>query len=155
MIQPKMKMLSLLFVMIMLAASIQPVKATTMNLTVPKGQEITRSLSLAVEDHVLIEFTVVGHAGSILDFYVADPHGNIKVEYKKTGNVNYCFVCNETGEYILHFSNTDTSEDKLVTLNFEIQHYIFGIPQMLFMTLIILLVCMGAVATFILMGKPR
>jgi len=63
--------------------------------------------------------------------------------------------CDEAGEYVLHFSNTDASEDKLVTLNYEIQHYIFGIPQMLFLTIIIVLVCVGAVATFILMGKTR
>ena len=76
-------------------------------------------------------------------------------EYIKVGNVDHRFVCDEAGEYVLHFSNTDTSEDKLITLNYEIQHYIFGIPQMLFLTIIIVLVCMGAVATFILMGKPH
>jgi len=79
----------------------------------------------------------------------------VKVEYSKVGTVSYPFVCDEAGEYFLHFSNTDTSEDKLVTLDYEIQHYIFGIPQMLFLTIIIVLVSVAAVATFILMGKPH
>ncbi len=47
------------------------------------------------------------------------------------------------------------SENKLVTSDYEIQHYIFGIPQMLFLTTIIVLVSVTAVATFILMGKPH
>ena len=78
----------------------------------------------------------------------------MKVKYDSVCTVSYPFVCDEAGEYLLHFSDTDTSENRLVTLDYEIQHYIFGIPQMLFLTLIIVLVCMGAVATFILMGKP-
>ena len=101
------------------------------------------------------KFTVVGQTESALDFSITDPHGDVKVEYSNVGIVDHRFVCDEAGEYVLHFSNTDNTEDKLVILNYEIQHYIFGIPQMLFLTIIIVLFCVGAVATFILMGKPR
>lgn len=55
----------------------------------------------------------------------------------------------------MHFSNTDSLEDKLVTLDYEIEHYIFGMPQMLFLAIIIVLVCIAAVAAFILMGKQH
>ncbi len=47
------------------------------------------------------------------------------------------------------------SEDKLVTFDYEIQHYIFGIPQMMFLTIIIVLISVAAAATLILMGKPH
>jgi hypothetical protein len=40
-----------------------------------------------------------------------------------------------------------------VALNYEIDHYIFGIPQMLFMALIIVLACVGGVAAFVLLGR--
>lgn len=53
------------------------------------------------------------------------------------------------------FPTFGSSEDKLVSLDYEVQHYIFGMPQMLFLTIIIVLVCVAAVAVFILMGKPR
>jgi hypothetical protein len=155
MIQLKKKLIRFLFIVMVFSTLVQLTGATTLNFTVPKGEEKTISLSLVVEDHVIVKFTVVGQTGSTLDFYITDPHEDVKVEYSKAGTVSYPFVCDEAGEYVLHFSNTDTSEDKLVTLNYEIQHYIFGIPQMLFLTIIIVLVCMGAVATFILMGKPR
>lgn len=144
----------LLFAIIILTLA-ETVNATTMSFTVPKGEELTRSVSLAVDDRVLIEFTIVGLKRSELDFYITDPEGNVKVEYGQVGRVKYCFVCDTAGEYVLHFSNTDGSEDKLVTLNYDVQHYIFGMPQTLFLTLFIVLVCVGAVATFILMGKPR
>ena len=155
MIQPKKKLIRFLFIVMVFLILVQLAEATTINFTVPEGEEITKPINLAVEDHVSVKFTVVGQSSSTIDFYIADPHGDVKAEYSNRGNVDYRFVCDEAGEYVLHFSNTDTSEDKLVTLNYEIQHYIFGIPQMLFLTIIIVLFCMGAVATFILMGKPR
>jgi hypothetical protein len=98
---------------------------TTVHFTsfnVPKGEEVTKYLSLAVDDHVLVKFTVVGYSRSTIDFYITDPDGDVKVEYNKVGCVSYPFVCDETGEYVLHFSNTDLSEDKLVTLNYEVEH---------------------------------
>jgi hypothetical protein len=155
MIQLKKKLIRFLFIVMVFSILVQLAEATTLSFTVPKGEEKAISLSLVVEDHVIVKFTVMGQTGSTLDFYITGPHEDVKVEYSKAGTVSYPFVCDEAGEYFLHFSNTDTSEDKLVTLNYEIQHYIFGIPQMLFLTIVIVLVSMGAVATFILMGKPR
>jgi len=146
---------TMLFFAVLFSILIQPARAAVTSFTVPRGEEMTKSISLVVEDHVLVKITVVGQTGSTLDFCITDPDENVKAEYNDTGNVNYCFVCDEAGEYVLHFSNTDTSEDKLVTLDIEIQHYIFGIPQMLFLTIIIVLVCLCAVATFVLMGNIR
>lgn len=155
MIQLKKRLIRFLFGIIVFFILVQFAEATTLSFTVPKDEEVTKSISLVVEDHVLVKFTVLGQTENTLDFYITDSHGNVKVEYNNTGKVDYRFVCEESGEYVLHFSNKGRSEDKLVTLEYEIQHYIFGIPQMLFLTIIIVLVCMGAVATFMLMGKPH
>jgi len=155
MIRLKKELIRFLFIVVVLAILVQPADATATSFTVQKGEEKTKIISLVVEDRVLVKFTVVGRTASTLDFYITDAHGDIQVEYSRVGTVSYSFVCDEAGEYVLHFSNTDTSEDKDVYLDYEIQHYIFGIPQNLFLTLIIVLICMGAVATFILMGKPR
>jgi len=155
MIRLKKESIRFLFIAIVLAILVQPADATAVSFAVPKGEEITKSISLVVEDHVLVKFTVVGQTASTLDFFITDPNGDVKVEFSRVGTVSYLFVCDEAGEYVLHFSNTDMSEDKLVTLDYEIQHYFFGIPQMLFLTIIIVLVSVVAVATFILMGKPH
>ena len=90
------------------------VKAVAQSFTVQAGQEEAKTLSLVVEDHVQIRFTV---AGKTIDFYVTDPLGNMMVTLSATGNVNYAFICSLEGTYTLYFSNTASAEDKLVTLD--------------------------------------
>lgn len=141
-----------LFMAIILSVTIYPVGAGTRSFTVPSDEEVTEVLSLAVEDHVTIIFTVGGLTEGTINFYMTYPNGTVK-EFGRRASLDHRFVCDLKGEYVLHFSNADSSQDVLVTLNYEIQHYIFGIPQTLFLTLIIAAVCVAAVAVFILMGK--
>jgi hypothetical protein len=156
MIQVKKQLTRFLLIVTVSSIIVQLVNAATMNFTVHGGEEVTRSISLVVEDHVSIKGTVLGQSDdNTLLCYMTYPNGTVKENFGKTGNLDYGFVCDLEGEYVLHFSNNYSSEDKLVTLDYEVQHYIFGIPQMLFLTIIIVVVCVAAVATFILMGKPR
>jgi multisubunit Na+/H+ antiporter MnhC subunit len=129
------------------------VRATAESFTVRAGQEETRSISLAADDHVQIRFTVTGQATNVLDFYITDPHGNIMENFGTTGNLNYAFICSQEGEHKLHFSNVVSAEDKLVSLDYEVQHYIFGMQQNLFLTLIVVGICVAAIAVFILTSK--
>jgi multisubunit Na+/H+ antiporter MnhC subunit len=130
------------------------VKATAQSFTVPAGQEETKTLNLVVDDHVQIRFTVTGQATNVLDnFYITDPQGNVMETFGNTGDLNYAFICSQEGEYTLHFSNVASAEDKLVSLDYEVQHYIFGMQQTLFLTLIVVGICVAAVAVFILMSK--
>jgi len=133
---------------------LQLVMAAAVSFTVHGEEEITKTLKLAVEDHVLIKFTVVGSPDNSLHFSFICPNGTVR-DFGKKGDFRYSFVCDLEGEYLLRFSNVDSSGDKLVTLECEVEHYIFGIPQMLFLTMVIVLVCVVAVAAFVLMGKPR
>ncbi|MEM2971818.1 MAG: hypothetical protein QW270_05285 [Candidatus Bathyarchaeia archaeon] len=119
-----------------------------MSFTVKGGREETKVINLAVDDRVLIEFTVIGG----LNFSMIYPNGTVK-DFGERGDLRYEFVCDLEGEYSLHFSNVGSLQDKLVTLDYEVQHYVFGMPQMFFLTLIIVVVCVMAVAAFILMGK--
>jgi hypothetical protein len=129
------------------------VSATTTTFSVTKGEEVTRTLRIADDDRVTIKFSVVGKVDSVITFSLTFPNGT-KKEFGKVGYGNYLFVSDGEGTCILHFSNYN-SEDKFVTLNYEVQHYIFGVPEMFFFTLIIILVCIAAVAVFILMAKPQ
>jgi emp24/gp25L/p24 family/GOLD len=132
-----------------------PVRATTMSFTVPAGQDIARMLTLAADDHVTVKFVVTGHTTNVLDFYMIDTHGSVTESYSQTGNVNIDFVCSDAGNYTMHFSNTGSTEDKLVSLDYEIQHYIFGMPEMQFMTIIIAVLCLLMAGVFIAVGKRR
>lgn len=132
---------------------IPTVKATAESFTVRAGQEETKLLNLVTEDRVQIRFTVTGGTTNVLDFYITDPYGNVMETFGNTGSVSYAFVCSQEGNYKLHFSNIASAEDKLVSLDCEVEHYIFGMQQMLFLTLVVVGICMAAVAVFVLMSK--
>jgi hypothetical protein len=132
-------------------------QAMTANFMVKGGEEVTHPISLAVEDRVLIQFSVavisaVGEPSYTLHFSIVFPNGTVR-DFGEVGQTSYSFICDVEGEYTLHFVNTDATVDKSVTLNYEIDHYIFGIPQMLFMALIIVLACVGGVAVFVMLGR--
>ncbi|MBS7632199.1 hypothetical protein KEJ15_01055 [Candidatus Bathyarchaeota archaeon] len=128
--------------------------ATTAQFVVHAGGEASRILNLAVDDHVLIDFSVIGQSVHTLRFYLACPNGTV-IDFGETADFNYRFVCVDAGNYTMKFSNSDSVEDKLVTLNYEIEHYLFGLPQMLFLAVVVAVLCVAAVAVFILMGKPH
>jgi hypothetical protein len=132
---------------------IPTVKATAESFTVRAGQEETKILNLAPEDHVQIKFTVTGRTTNVLDSYITDPYGSVLETFDNTSSGDYAFICSHEGEYKLHFFNVASTEDKLVSLDYEVEHYIFGMPQMLFLTFIVAGICVAAVAVFILMSK--
>jgi len=154
MFELKKRLSVFLSALIILPILVHCAEASTMNLTVHGGEDAVKLLSLAIEDRVVIKFTVLGgETGDTLDFYIACPNGTIKVAYNDIGILNYQFVCDREGEYTMHFSNVNSAEDKLVSLDYEVQHYILGMPQMLFLTMVIVLICVAMVAVFILTGK--
>ncbi len=126
--------------------------ATTTNLTVKGGEEVTHSINLIVEDRVLIQFKVIGVTSNTLRFSISFPNGTVR-DFGESGDFSYSFVCAAEGEYTLNFTNTDQTENKLVTLNYEIDHYIFGMPQMLFMVIVIAVISVVGVAVFIGLSK--
>jgi hypothetical protein len=147
---------SIAYVLFLILVSIfiaPPAKATTTNFTVPSGEQVIKSTNLAVEDHVLIKFTVVGLPDNSINFSIVYPNGTVK-DFGMEGDFHYSFICDAEGEYIMHFSNPSSGE-KLVALDYEVERYIFGIPQMLFLVMVIAVICVAAVAVFIFLGKPR
>jgi hypothetical protein len=127
-------------------------EATTTNLTVQRDEETTHLINLAVEDRVAIRFTVVGATASTVHFSITFPNATIR-DFGEVGEFSYSFICDAEGQYTLGFVNNDLTENKLVTLNYEVDHYIFGVPQMLFLTIIIMLACIGGVVAYVLLGK--
>jgi hypothetical protein len=53
----------------------------------------------------------------------------------------------------MHFDNRNSSSSKLVTLNYEVEHYYFGIPSVLFIVVAITVLLVCVVAGYIIMGK--
>lgn len=129
-------------------------QATMVSVAVQSGEEVTHPLDLVVEDHVLIQYRFVEGNVSALRFSISFPNGTLRA-FGGSGDFSYSFICDVEGEYVLHFVNTDQSEVLRLVLDYEVQHYIFGIPQMLFMAIIVVLACIGGVFAFVIMGRPR
>ncbi len=127
-------------------------QATSASFRVQSGEEVTHPINLVVEDRVLIQYKLAGGNVTALQFSISFPNATVR-NFIGLGDFSYSFICDVEGEYVLHFVNTDQSEELWVTLDYEVQHYIFGIPQMLFLTLIIVLACVGGVAAFVLLGR--
>lgn len=145
--------LMLLFVVIA-GLIVKSANAETENFTVPPETDFTKSLNLRENDRVSIGFSVVGETTHEIDFYIIDPDEDIIYPYYDRGHLSFSFLTTKAGAYTLHFDNIQSTETKMVTLNYDVEHYIFGMPETMFLTIIIIIICVLAVATFILLGKP-
>jgi hypothetical protein len=137
---------------VLLAVLVGVGRAMTTTLIVKGGEEVTYPIALVVEDRVLVQFTAIGGEASILQFSIIFPN-ETKIDFGEVGKASYSFICDAEGEYKLHFVNNDQNIEKRVTLNYEIQHYVFGIPSMLLLALIIVLACVGGVFAFVILGR--
>jgi hypothetical protein len=128
--------------------------ATVTNFRVQDDKEVIHPIKLVNEDRVLIQFSVIGQSKNSLQFSIAFPNGTV-IDYGEVGVFHLSFICTSEGQYLLNFTNNDIGDSKLVTLDYEIDHYMFGMPQMLFMTIVIAVICVAGVAVFIgLSRKP-
>ena len=145
-----------LIVLVLTACFVGLGEAATLSITLKHGEEVLQPISLVVEDHVLIQVKVIGttSGSNLVQLSMTCPNGTVQ-NFGEVGTFTTGFVCDLEGEYTLNFTNTDQSENRLVTLNYNIDHFIFGIPQTLFLVLVIGVVSVLGVAVFIgLSRKP-
>ena len=141
-------------ILVLIAFLIGLGEANTASFTVKQGDEVIHPLNLIAEDRVFIQVKVIGATSSRIQFSIIFPNGTVQ-SLGEVGDFSTSFVCDVDGECTLNFTNTDQTEHKLVTLNYDITHYIFGMPQMLFMVILIAVVSVVGVAVFIgLSRKP-
>ncbi len=129
-------------------------QATTVYFTVQRGKEYTYPINLVDEDRVLIQCKVLGESSDLntLNFSMVYPNGTAR-DFGETGDFSTAFVCHAPGEYALHFVNGDLTGNRFVTLDCTVDHYIFGIPQMLFMLILIAVLCVVGVVVFVMLSR--
>jgi hypothetical protein len=143
------------YTLVFLAASlslVQIVGATTTNFTMQSGEEATYPVDLVVEDRVLIQFTVIGETDNTVLFSIVFPNGTVR-DFGKLGTFGCTFVVEVEGRCTLRFANNQQGS-KVVALNYEVKHYIFGMPQMKFMVILIVLISIVGIAVFAFLSKP-
>jgi len=127
-------------------------QAATESINVQPGEEITRTINLVAGDRPSITFTVLGPAPSTIHFYMVLPNGTTS-DHGEISQYTIAFFTDVKGECRLHFDNSNSSSAQLVTLNYEVEHDIFGIPQMFFLLISITVLLAFVAVGYMLMGK--
>ena len=128
-----------------------PLSATTLSINLPAGEQVDQIINLKVEDHVKIHFNVLGADNSYISFFLVYPNST-KLNFGDVGLFNYNFISDTKGEYKMCFVNNDLTENKLITLNYEIEPYMFGMPQTQFLLIFIAVICVTMVAVYSLLS---
>ena len=127
-------------------------QATTESLNIQAGKESVRTVNLAAEDKIRITFTLVSHTSGDFHFWMVFPNST-KRDYGETTQTTISFSSEVKGTCEMHFDNSNSSENQLVTLNYEIEHLIFGIPQIPFLLIVVTFFLLCIIAGYIIMGK--
>ena len=146
------KLLCLLIIFSLTITLTEVAQAKTESINVEAGKELIRTIDLAAGDRISVTFTVLGPAPSTLNFYMVLPNGTTS-DHGEISQLTLDFSTSVKGECQLHFDNNNSSKTQLVTLNYDVEHYIFGIPQMLFLLLAIAVLLLFVAAGYIIMGK--
>lgn len=142
----------LLFGMVML--SINAVSAVARTIYVEAEKEAVENLSLKVDDEVSGRISVIGDSSDDIDFFITDPGENVVVQHEKVSVQDFRFKASREGTYTLHFDNTFSTERKTVTFNYDVRHYIFGIPQEDFLVFMVMIVGMIGLVLFVAVSRP-
>ena len=115
--------------------------ATAETISVGLGQEVVRALDLNADDEVSGRITVVGNDESRdINFTVLGVSGEVVAPTVRVVVSDFRFVAAKKGTYRLVFDNTQSLVDKTVSLNYEVRHYWFGMPQEFVLMLIVVFV---------------
>jgi hypothetical protein len=144
--------LIILFFLVLVSLIVGLVQSITFNINVQPDSEVDHELDLILEDHVLLQVRSIGGTSGNFSAILFLPDGSTK-DFWEDNSFDYSFVCETEGQYILKLINSDIQYDKLVTLNIEIQNYVLGMPKMLFLTLLIVGICLVGVVFFVFLGK--
>lgn len=115
----------------------------------PQEERIIR-LSLQETDSVLGSFSVVSNDETGVNFSVLDPGNHTILSYSNTKQKSFSFVAQVTGTYLLHFNSSVSSDySKTVAVNYNITHYIMGLPQEQFLLIVIAIVALIGVVIYV------
>jgi len=117
----------------------------------PAGESVTRTVNLNEGDEVSGRITVIPAS---INFSISDSDDIIILNYTNVAQKDFQFTALKTGTYDFHFENWFSEEIKVLTLNYNVQHYIFGFPQEYILVFVIVGLALVAVVVFVAMS-PR
>ena len=148
----KRRLFALMLVFCLFIGSIGTARATAESINVDAGKELVYKIDLNSQDRVQLNFVTTGQASSHLCFSIVFPNSTV-INLGEIDQYSARFTSNVKGTCELHFDNTNSSEATLIALDYEVEHYIFGLPEMIFVLVVIAVLLMVVVTGYIIMGK--
>jgi len=155
MICVKANRIALFLLLVLLSFSMaRIVWATAETISVPAGQTVERNIDLNAEDEVSGRITVVGSEESRdINFTVMGPSGSVVSPTMKVTATNFRFSASEKGTYRFVFDNSQSLVDKTVSINYDVRHYWFGLPQEFVLMLIVVFLGVLGLMVYAMMRK--
>jgi hypothetical protein len=142
----------LLIVLCLIVGAVRTAQASTLSINIKPGKSFVQTLQLAYGDQVSLSFRVLGAPPTTLHLSVVLPNGTT-IDYGTKSQGSVSFFTDVEGECQLDFENNSTSDTQLLTLDYDVEHYILGMPMLLFVLLAIAVLLVFVVAGYIIMGK--
>ncbi len=143
--------LSVLFVVIV-SALVSEAYASMESVSVKPGNEFVRSLQVANSDVVSLTFNVLGSDTNFLHFSVLFPNGT-SVDFGAKSQGLFSFSIDIDGKCLLIFENSESSDAQQLTLDYSVEHYVFGLPMLVFVLLAVAVLLLFVIAGYMVMGK--
>lgn len=145
-------LLAVLCVLLALVLTCSSVYAYSETFELLARDSVQREVSLNAGDMLSGRVSLVGNA---INFSVTDPDGKVILDQSLAEATNFQFTASKTGIHYFHFMNEFSDEIKYVTLNYNVQHYIFGFPQEYVILFVIVGFALIAVVVYVAMSpKP-
>ena len=142
---------AVLSVLLMFAILCNFANAYSETITVQAGSSVARSVTLSAGDKISGRIVV---AFKSIKVSITDPEDKVILIYNITDPVDFQFTGEKTGTYDFHFENS-FSETIFVTLNYNVQRYIFGFPQEYIILFVIVGLALVAVIIFVAMSPKQ
>jgi hypothetical protein len=127
--------------------------ATAGTVSVPAGKTVSTNVDLNVEDEVSGRISVIGDEADGVNFTVFSPSGQSALPSQMVTVADFKFSASEKGTYRFIFDNSLSLVDKTVSFNYDVKHYWFGMPQEVFLMIIVVLVGALALAIYAMASK--
>jgi len=137
---------------VLLSAYIVIAFADNANFTVQPQEEHVVTLRLQETDRLSGSFSAVSKDENGIDFYINDPQNKTILRDDNVKQKSFSLTAETTGDYQLHFDNSVSAAfSKTVALNYNITHYIMGMPQEQFLFLIVAAVALVGVLIYVVL----
>ncbi len=144
----------LFLILCFLISIIGTVEANVGSYNVAPGDQATCSFNVSAGDKVQITFTTAGDNSYALMSWMVLPNSTI-IDLGNADRYSAGFASSVGGKIELHFSNTGSSDTVLVALNYQVDHYILGMPQNTFFLIAVAVLLMVVVGGFVILSRPH